>query len=116
MKLKIWAVFVAVLMTACSQAEPDLKVWLDEGVLVDTRTQEEFNSGYIPGAVLIPYDQMVSRIEEIAPDKSTPVLLYCRSGRRAGIAEEALKNAGYDKVHNLGGIKDAAFVVSENRQ
>lgn len=116
MKLKIPAILISLFLTACSQAEPNYGEWLSHGVLIDTRTQEEFNSGYVPGAVLIPYDEIAQRIIEVAPDKSTPVLLYCRSGRRAGIAEDALKKLGYEKVHNLGSLQDAAFFVSEQNQ
>ena len=113
MKLKTWlAPLILMFMAACSPAEPDYGEWLSQGVLIDTRTQEEFNSGYVPGAVLIPYDEIADRITEVAPDKTTPILLYCRSGRRAGIAEETLKKLGYEKVHNLGGLQDAAFFVS----
>lgn len=113
MKLKTWlAPIIFMVMATCSFAEPNYGEWLSQGVLIDTRTQEEFNTGYVPGAVLIPYDEIADRISEVAPDKSTPILLYCRSGRRAGIAEKTLTEMGYEKVHNLGGLQDAAFFVT----
>jgi phage shock protein E len=68
--------------------------------VVDVRTPEEFASGHVPGAVNIPYDQLPGRAAEIGPP-STSVVLYCRSGRRSGIAVEALQKVGYTKLYDL---------------
>ena len=64
------------------------------------RTAEEFASGHVPGAINIPYDQIARRASEIGPP-STPVVLYCRTGRRSGIAVEALQKAGYEKLYDF---------------
>ena len=87
-------------------------------VLLDVRSAEEFGSGHLRGAVNIPHDRIVERIAEVAADKSTPIILYCRSGRRADTALNALKAAGYENVTNYGGLEDAQMrltlpVVSE---
>jgi phage shock protein E len=68
--------------------------------VVDVRTAEEFASGHVPGAINIPYDQIARRVSEIGPP-STRVVLYCRTGRRSGIAVEALQKAGYEKLYDL---------------
>ena len=68
--------------------------------VVDVRTAEEFASGHVPGAINIPYDQIARRASEIGPP-STQVLLYCRTGRRSGIAADALDRAGYKKVFDF---------------
>jgi phage shock protein E len=68
--------------------------------VVDVRTAEEFASGHVPGAINIPYDQIARRASEIGPP-SAQVVLYCRTGRRSGIAVEALQKAGYEKLYDL---------------
>ena len=72
-------------------------------VLIDVRTADEFASGALPGATLIPHGDIAARIAEVAPDKNTPVVLYCRSGRRSGIAQDTLQSLGYTQVINAGG-------------
>lgn len=73
-------------------------------VLIDVRTPQEFNSGYIEGAVNIPVQELAQRLDEIAQDQ--PVVLYCRSGNRSSNAARMLANAGYDQVYDLGGVID----------
>ena len=68
--------------------------------VVDVRTPQEFASGHVPGAINIPYDDIGKRASEIGPP-STQVLLYCRTGRRSGIAADALDRAGYKKVYDF---------------
>ncbi len=68
--------------------------------VVDVRTPQEFASGHVPGAINIPYDELPGRAAEIGPP-ATRVVLYCRSGRRSGIAAEALEKAGYTNVYDL---------------
>ena len=72
-------------------------------VLIDVRTADEFASGALPGATLIPHGDIAARIAEVAPDKHTPVVLYCRSGRRSSIAQDELQALGYTQVINAGG-------------
>lgn len=73
-------------------------------LLVDVRTPQEFNSGYIEGAVNIPLQNLTQRLDEIPADQ--PVVLYCRSGNRSSTAARMLTNAGYDQVYDLGGVID----------
>ena len=77
-------------------------------VLLDVRSAEEYASGHLKGAVNIPHDRILELIGTAATDKSTPIILYCRSGRRADTALNALKSAGYEDIVNYGGLEDAA--------
>ena len=77
-----------------------------KGVWIDVRSAEEFNAGHLQDAVNIPHDQILERIQSVSPDKDAPVNLYCRSGRRAEVALNALKKAGYTNVTNHGGYED----------
>ncbi|HZZ83401.1 MAG TPA: rhodanese-like domain-containing protein [Anaeromyxobacteraceae bacterium] len=68
--------------------------------VVDVRTPQEFQAGHVPGAVNIPHDQMDARHAELGPP-STPVLLYCRTGHRSGIARKALSERGFTALYDL---------------
>lgn len=75
-------------------------------VWTDVRSIEEYSSGHIPGHPNIPHQEITARISEVTTDKDAPIRLYCRSGRRSGIAEETLQRLGYTNVSNAGGIDD----------
>jgi phage shock protein E len=72
--------------------------------IVDVRSPEEFRDGFYPGAVNIPVQDMARRMGELKKDK--PVVLYCASGARSGVAARVLKQAGYAEVVNAGGLGD----------
>jgi phage shock protein E len=74
-------------------------------LLVDVRTEAEFESGHLEGALLIPFDETAERVAEYGTDKDRPIVLYCRSGNRAGKAEKTLNDLGFTKVHNAGGYE-----------
>ena len=73
-------------------------------VLLDVRTQEEFDAGHIPTAILLPYDEINLKAATVLPDKEKEFVLYCRSGRRSAIAKKALVELGYKDVKDFGGI------------
>jgi phage shock protein E len=75
-------------------------------VLIDVRTPEEFSSGHIEGALNIDHSVIGQRIAMAGVGKDDEVILYCRSGRRSGLALETLKNMGYSKAQNYGGMDD----------
>jgi phage shock protein E len=75
---------------------------LAQSVWIDVRTVEEYNAGHLEGAINIPYDEIEQKIEAVSADKNTDIQLYCRSGRRSGIALETLRSMGYGKVTNAG--------------
>jgi phage shock protein E len=72
--------------------------------IVDVRTPEEFRDGGYPGAVNIPLQVLGARMNELPKDK--PVVLYCASGGRSGMAARQLKQAGFADVTNAGGLGD----------
>jgi phage shock protein E len=87
----------------------------DEGaVLLDVRTPEEHAEGNLEGSVNISHETIVeqdadalSEIETLTGgDKSKAIVVYCRSGGRAGKAKAALEAAGYTRVTNVGGMTD----------
>lgn len=75
---------------------------LPGGVLVDVRTQEEYEKGFIPGAVNADWNSS-EQFEEITSKISTdtPVFLYCLGGGRSESAAEYLRNKGYTEVYDL---------------
>lgn len=73
----------------------------DHLFVLDVRTPQEYGEGHVPGAVNVPYDQLASRLAEVPQDKD--VVLYCKSGRRAGIAAEVLAANGYTRLSHLEG-------------
>jgi phage shock protein E len=75
--------------------------------ILDVRSEKEFNAAHIPGAVNIPHDALSDRIAEIGADKSDLVVVHCKSGYRAGIAERTLAEAGYSNVRDLKGHMNA---------
>ena len=75
-------------------------------IIIDARTQEEYDQGHIPGAIMIPEYEIVDRAEKELPDKDQLILVYCRSGRRSKIAAEELVKLGYTNVKEFGGIID----------
>ena len=93
-------------------AEPQHKVTqLSNPILVDVRTDAEWNDGYIETAIHIPLDKILEKIELAAEDKEQTIYLYCRSGNRSGKAEKAVGSIGYNNAKNIGGINEASSTL-----
>jgi phage shock protein E len=76
----------------------------DAGLIVlDVRTPQEFAAGHVPGALNIPHDQLPNRIAELVGAKDKEIVVYCRSGRRAALAEQTLAEHGFKRVLHLEG-------------
>ena len=75
-------------------------------IIIDARTQKEYDQGHIPGAILIPEYEIADRAENELSDKNQLILVYCRSGRRSKIAAEELVKLGYTNIKEFGGIID----------
>ena len=71
--------------------------------LLDVREKEEYREGHLPGAVSLPRGFLDMRIEEVVPDKSTPVVLYCAGGTRSLLAGRTLREMGYQTVVSMAG-------------
>jgi len=80
-------------------------------ILLDVRTPEEYRQGHIGGAKLIPVDELDRRAGKELPDKTMSILVYCRSGARAGRAADMLVKMGYAQVSNFGGILDWPYEI-----
>jgi rhodanese-related sulfurtransferase len=69
--------------------------------LIDVREPEEYRDGHIPGAINVPVGRLSHHLPELS--KENPVLLYCQSGNRSGIAARMLKKQGFEQVYHLHG-------------
>lgn len=88
-------------------------LWASDSYWIDVRTAEEYQSGHVIDAVNIPYEEIGARILEVTGDKEAVIYLYCRSGRRAGVAQETLQQEGYTNVINLGSLESAQAKAAE---
>lgn len=115
------------LVTGCGQGQPEesgpvyrnitaeeARQIMDSGtacVILDVRTQEEYLQSHIPGAILIPHDEIEARAEAELPDKDMLILIYCRSGNRSKKAAQILLDLGYTNILEFGGIMDWPYEV-----
>ena len=122
MKKRLFAVLMAALTLSACAAEKtsknagymcitpqEAKKIMDtqEGyVILDTRTKEEYETGHIPGAIVISHEQIKEKAEQVLTDKDQLILVYCRSGRRSKLAAQDLVDLGYTNVKEFGGIID----------
>ena len=127
MKKLFLILLAAVLLTACGQDKEndreaaymnitaeEAKVLMDTEeryIILDVRTQEEYDESHIPGAILIPNTEIEARAEEELTDKDQLILVYCRSGRRSKLAAEILVELGYTNIKEFGGIIDWPYEV-----
>ena len=127
MKKIVFLLLAVMLLTACGQdkennqgavyvnitAEEAKQIMdTEEGyIILDARTQEEYDEGHIPGAIVISHEEITEKAEEMLTDKNQLILVYCRSGRRSKIAAEALVELGYTNIKEFGGIIDWPYEV-----
>ncbi|WP_018983320.1 rhodanese-like domain-containing protein [Salinimonas chungwhensis] len=79
------------------------KVQNDEWLLIDVRSPQEFAQGHIPGAINMPHNEITVFIEQLEGEQPKPIVVYCRSGRRAMLAAEILKKNNFPDVRHLEG-------------
>ena len=129
MKKLLFLLLGVMLLTACGQTAEtvqeavfvsitaeEAKEIMDTGdgfVILDVRTQEEYDEGHVPGAILIPNTEIENRAEEELPDNAQLILVYCRSGRRSKLAAQILADLGYTNVKEFGGILDWPYEVTK---
>ena len=127
MKKLVFLLLAVMLLTACGQdiendqgavyvniTAEEAKEIIDseEGyIILDVRTQEEYDQGHIPGATQISHEEIAEKAEGVLTDKNQLILVYCRSGRRSKIAAEALVELGYTNIKEFGGIIDWPYEV-----
>lgn len=80
-------------------------------IILDVRTEDEYNSGHIENSVLIPVDDLEDKAEELLINKEQKILVYCRSGNRSKKAADLLVEIGYTNVYDFGGIKDWPYEI-----
>ena len=78
----------------------------DGYVILDVRTQEEFDESHIDSAILIPDYEISDKAESVLKDKNQLIRVYCRSGRRSKLAASDLVTLGYTNIKEFGGIID----------
>ena len=117
--LKTALIFISLLLASCATSTPQLEYEVsqqqllnlqqnsDNFLLVDVRSVDEFNQAHIPGAINIPHTELTDNMERMSEFKSKDIIVYCRSGRRAGIAIAELKQLGFAKLHHLTGDMNA---------
>ena len=127
MKKLAFLLLAVMILTACGQdiendreavyvnitaAEAKKIMDTEEGyIILDARTQEEYDQGHIPGAIVISHEEIADKAEEVLTDKGQLILVYCRSGRRSKIAAETLVELGYTNIKEFGGIIDWPYEV-----
>jgi len=127
MKKLVFLLLAVMLLTACGQdkendqgavyvnitAEEAKEIMdTEEGyIILDVRTQEEYDEGHIPGATQISHEEIAEKAEGVLTDKNQLILVYCRSGRRSKLAAEALVELGYTNIKEFGGIIDWPYEV-----
>ena len=132
MKLGIFSAVLLLLLSGCSltdrepPAQEEQKTYQQisseqakdmmgdhpRAVILDVREQHEFESGHIPGAVLLSVNAITEEsAAAVIPDKKTMVLVYCRSGNRSKTASQKLTDLGYSEVYEFGGILDWPYEI-----
>ena len=127
MKKLLFLLLAVMLLTACGQAKENdqevayMNITAEEAkqimdsedgyIILDARTQEEYDQGHIPGAIVISHEEIMEKAEDVLTDKDQLILVYCRSGRRSKIAAEALVELGYTNIREFGGIIDWPYEV-----
>ena len=82
-------------------------------IIIDVRSEEEYQTGHIEGAVCIPNEVISDQIERLLSDKEQEILVYCRSGRRSSQAVDKLLDLGYTNVKDFGGIIDWPYKITK---
>ena len=127
MRKLILILLAVVLLTACSNKNENnqeaayMNITAEEAkqimdtetgyIILDVRTQEEYDESHIPGAIVIPNTEIETRAEKELTDKGQMILVYCRSGRRSKQAAEILVTLGYTNIKEFGGIIDWPYEV-----
>lgn len=113
---KIFLLLLLILLTGCSSnkiasgkitCSQKGDLMSNDAILIDVRTKEEYDEYHLDGAINIPYDDIANSIKAYKDiEKDTKIIVYCKSGTRSNKAFNALKNAGYTNVYDLGTINN----------
>ena len=114
MKRVLLVIVCIIFLVGCSgdkysvnYVEAKEKIINEGAILVDVRTQEEYDEDHIDGAVLLTLDTIdEDTVKDVVGDKKNVVIVYCRSGKRSAEALEKLNNLGYKEVYDLGAMSN----------
>ena len=127
MKKLVFLLLAVMMLTACGQDKENdqgavyVNITAEEAkqimdseedyIILDVRSQDEYDQGHIPGAIVISHEEIAEKAGKVLTDKNQMILVYCRSGRRSKIAAEALVELGYTNIKEFGGIIDWPYEV-----
>ncbi|MHC4120199.1 MAG: rhodanese-like domain-containing protein [Planctomycetota bacterium] len=114
-----WTVFIALAVVIVASvaiklylkrgadiSRAQLQEWIEQKAdifILDVRAPQEYNSGYVPGAINMDHKEISARLDELKPYMDKDVVVYCELGLRARKAQTILKNAGFGRVYHLTG-------------
>jgi len=104
--LALLTLLTAINLSAKNISQDELQALMkseDKPLLIDVRTEGEYASGHVPGAMNIPHKKLEQRLAELSGVKNSQIILYCRSGTRAGFAKKILAKNGFTKLDHLTG-------------
>ncbi len=114
--LALFALLLAAALAGCGGSKGFRQIGMDEAqklieagtdaLIVDVRTQEEYDKGHIPGAILLPIEDIREGKLDKLPDRDRELLLYCWTGRRSEDSAAILVDEGYTNVTDIGGFVD----------
>ncbi|BAJ02890.1 phage shock protein E [Shewanella violacea DSS12] len=116
----MFALFSLLMSQLAFAADKDPEVAWDKinagATVIDVRTAEEFAAGHLDNAINIPFEEIAVAINTLDIAKDTQIVLYCRSGRRSGIAFDTLVSEGYTQSYNGGGFETLSLFKQDNKQ
>ena len=78
----------------------------EKGVVIDVSTKDEFSASHVKTSLNVPLEELETRLQAVAKNKSVPLIMVCESGTRSKSAQAVAQKLGYEKVHSLqGGLK-----------
>jgi len=107
--------FITFMLVSCGHGGVDNEKFIidENSQVIDVRTVQEYKEGHLKNAINIPHAEIKNKINEYVKDKDQKIILYCRSGRRSGIAEKTLKEMGYTNAINAGAYEKLKTMESE---
>ena len=97
----------SILLAGCLALVLPLMAAAGDPLWIDVRSDSEYSEKHVEQAINIPYTEIAAGVAELGTGKDAVIYVYCRSGRRSGIAKETLDGMGFTSVVNVGGLDDA---------
>lgn len=112
------AFFAVCILMSCAQGGfKEEEIIIDENsTVIDVRTEQEYKAGHLKNSINIPHGEIKDTIAEHAHDKNQKIIVYCRSGRRSGIAKKTLNEMGYTNVISAGSYEKLKAAERERQK